>query len=165
MTTLEKVQQLDDFKALRLFKHIETSLPQQLNIDSDALIAQLPDDIKQMPEVQQLISASEADYEENLDATTATKVARESLEVMAANPDTAKYLEHELVTWKDDEMVAGTILALGGALSAVMLLSTVKVGYTKAKGWEFSIGYKNKNQIEPLKLIFESLFKLLPKRS
>jgi hypothetical protein len=161
MTTLEKVKALDDFKALRLFRHIEMEMVQKAKADLPDIIDNLPDAVKNMPEMRQLDQVSEEKFVEPLQQEFAVKIARQSLELMAKNPDTVDYLKDKLENWNDNEMVAGTILALGGALSAVMIMSTFRVSYNKADGWEFNLGASKDNQSETIKTIFEALFKVL----
>src|SRR5690606_2167916 len=111
MTTLEKVKQLDDFKALRLFRHIEAELIQNMTMDPGTLMDQLPAEIKELEGIQQLGEVEEEKFEEVVQNKVAIHVARRSLEWMATNPDTEFYLTDKLEHWKDREMVAGSILA------------------------------------------------------
>lgn len=161
MTTLQKVQELDDFKALRLFRHIEMEMVQSVKEDLPAIMERLPDEVKNMPEMQELNAVEEAKFIEPLQQELAVKIARESLELMAKSPDTEPYLADKLENWKDNEMVAGTILALGGAFSAVMIMSTFRISYNKNDGWEFNLGASKENQTETIKTIFGALFKVL----
>lgn len=159
MTTLEKLKSFDDFKVLRLFRSIEAELTQQTNIDAEDLLQQLPAPLQQLPEIEKLKEGEDVGLDAAVPDATAVQLARNTLEWMAGNPGTSEYLEHKLENWKDNEMAAQTILAVGGALSAVMLLSTFKISYDKKKGWQFSFGYYSPDQIEPIKLIFKALFK------
>lgn len=160
MTTLEKIKNLDDFKVIRLFRNIEAELSQQTDSDAETLLNQLPPSLQQLPEIQELKSADEAALDAVVPNAEAVRVARATLEWMAENPGTSPYLADKLANWNDNEMVAETILAVGGALSAIMLLSTFKISYEKEKGWQFSLGYYSADQIEPIKLIFKALFKV-----
>lgn len=160
MTILEKVKSLDDFKALRLFRNIEAELSQHAATDAEELLTQLPETIQQLPEVEQLKAADDTTLDAAVPDAEAIQTARASLEWMAENPGTSEYLADKLENWKDNEMVAQTILAVGGALSAVMLLSTFKISYDKKKGLQLSLGYYTADQIEPIKLIFKALFKV-----
>ena len=161
MTTLEKVKQLDDFKALRLFRHIETELIQNIEMDADALVDQLPEEIKEMDGMQRLGEVEEEKFEEAMQNKVAVDVARKSLEWMATNPGTEDYLADKLENWQDREMVAGSILAVGAALSAVMIMSTFKISYDKEQGLRFSLGYHDPNQLSPIKEVFGALLKIL----
>lgn len=161
MTTLEKVKELDDFKALRLFRHIETEMIQQVQEDLGKIMENLPEEVRIMPEIQHLGEVDENKFSESLESETAVSVARQSLEYMAKNPNTEPYLKDKLDNWQDNEMVAGTILAVGGALSAVMIMSTFRISYNKTDGWEFNLGTSKDNQPETIKTIFSALFKVL----
>lgn len=161
MTTLEKVQQLDDFKALRLFRHIEAEMVQQLDAELDNIFEHLPAEFTESPDFDAILEADESAFDQPLDSGTAIAVARQSLDWMAQAPDTAAYLDDKLENWKDNEMVAGTILAVGGALSAVMIMGTFRMGYSREKGFDFSIGFRDKEQLEPVKILFGSLLQIL----
>ena len=161
MTTLEKVKQLDDFQALRLFGHIEAELIQNMTFDPATLIDRLPSEIKELEGMQQLGEVEEEKFEEVVQNKVAIDVARKSLEWMAINPDTEIYLADKLEHWKDKEMVAGSILAVGAALSAVMIISTFKISYDKEKGLRFSMGYHDPEQLSPIKEVFGVLLKII----
>ncbi len=161
MTTLEKVKQLDDFKALRLFGHIEAELIQSMTVDPETLISQLPSEIKEMDGIQQLMQVEEEKFEEVVQNKVAVDVARKSLEWMAGNSGMEGYLADKLEHWKDKEMVAGSILAVGAALSTVMIISTFKISYDKEQGLRFSLGYHDPDQLSPIKEVFGALLNIL----
>lgn len=161
MTTLEKVKQLDDFKALRLFRHIETEMMQKVEVDVETLIQQLPEQIQKMPQIQKLDEVDEADFNKTIENEEAVKIAREVLEWMAVNPSTEAYLDDKLDNWQDQEMVAGTILAVGGALSMVMLLPTLQFSYTKEEGWKLGGGIQNDLHVQTIKHLLDSIFKVI----
>lgn len=161
MTTLEKVKSLDDFKALRLFRHIEMEMVQKVHEDLGKIVQNLPEEVRRMPEIQHLNEVDDNKFTESLESETAVVVARQSLEYMALNPDTEAYIKDKLENWQDNEMVAGTILAVGGALSAVMIMSTFRISYNNSDGWQFSLGTPQDQQPEMIKNIFGTLLKLL----
>lgn len=161
MTTLERVQQLDDFKALRLFRHIEGEMVLKVKEDLGVIMDHLPENVKHMEAIQNLEDVDQNKFLEPIEQQKAVEIAKVSLAYMAEDPGLEPYLKDKLENWKDNEMVAGTILAVGGALSAVMIMSTFRVSYNKADGWDFSIGAAKDQQSETIKTIFEALFRVL----
>jgi len=164
MTTIEKIQQLDDFKVLRLYEHLSTLLFEATDADVATLTQHMPADIAATPEIQQVQKADEAVFEEPMDNTEAVAFARQSLTLLATDPATEPLIADTLQNWKDDSMIAGTILAIGAAISLVMLLATSEISYDKKHGLRIGIGtIKQKDQVDARRRVIESLFKIIPK--
>lgn len=133
--TMEKLKSMDDFQILRFFNHFNNSLIERSNADADDIIKGLPDDIKGIDEMKTILQSRD-EYDTALPPNEATSFARLALEEMAANADTEPILAESLANYKDNEMVAGVILALGSVVGFILLISSHKVTYSREKGWQ-----------------------------
>lgn len=159
-TTIEKLNSMDDFQILRFFNHLNNSLSQQLKGDVNKVLQNVPDQVMQSTEMQQLMKAQD-EFAAQLDQKDAAAFARQSLTLMANNPDTAQALAESLDNDKDNEMAVGAILALGGAVSFILLLATSKLTYKKGDGWELNVG-GNREHIKEVTTLVKTLFNVIP---
>lgn len=160
--TLEKLQAMDDFRLLRFFNHLNNSLSQNLEEDEETVMQYVPDQVMEMDEMQDILQLQEG-YETALDQKEAATFARNALELLAQNPITEPALAESLTNYKDNEMAAGAILALGGAVSFIVLLSTSKLTYEKEKGWELNIGgNRNPEEIKGVTELIKTLVGVIP---
>ncbi|MBE7171951.1 MAG: hypothetical protein INR73_15290 [Williamsia sp.] len=164
MTTTERIEQLSDFKSLRLYTHISNLIYDSIDADMDTLIRNMPPEIAATAEMKQIANAVDSTvFEKALDSNEAVAFARESLAILASLPATSQLVTNELDNWKDGSMLAETILAVGGAISLVMLLATSEITYDKKNGLKVGIGsVKDKEQVDARRRIIESLFKVIP---
>ena len=121
MTLPEQIQQLDDFKALRFYEHLSSILFNSTEVDAQTLMQYMPASDEISPVMQQIQAADETFFDNPLENKQAIAFARKSLEVLSSNPSTAAFVSHEIDNWKDNSMIAGTILAIGGAISLYYL--------------------------------------------
>ena len=113
--------------------------------------------------MQQVQKADEAVFEKPMDNGEAVAFARQSLMLLASDTATEPLISDTLQNWKDDSMIAGTILAIGGAISLVMLLATSEISYSKQDGLKIGIGtIKDKDQVAARTDMIKSLFNIIP---
>lgn len=160
--TLSKLQAMDDFQILRFFNYVNNSLAQEVKDDAETVINTVPDQVKEMSEMQQVLQL-QSEYETPLEQKEAAKFARTALELMAQNSETEPAISESLANYKDNEMAVGAILALGGAVSFIVLLSTSKLSYSKKKGWELNLGGNRKpEEIKGVTELVKVLFNVIP---
>lgn len=157
--TLDKIKAMDDFQVLRFFNHLNQSLIADIQEDSDSLLEELPDSLQQLDEMQKVLQLDE-EFDTPLLQKEAADFARSALIVMAENEDTEPSLAENLNSYTDDVMAAGAILALGGAVSFIVLLSTHKISYKKGKGWELQ--GRNPGEIKEVTDLVKTLVSGIP---
>lgn len=161
MTTLQRIQALDDFKVQRFFDHLSEALAQAVPADAVTLLDQLPEPAAALPQMQAIKDASPtANFEAPLPDAEAVAFSRQALELLAADPDTEPLVAEKLDSWKDDSMVAGTILAVGGALTFVVLMLTTGFSYSKENG--LSISPLGSEFVQPRIDMIKTLLKAIP---
>ncbi len=161
-TTLEKLNSMDDFQILRFFNHLNNSLTQQLKDDADKVMQQAPDQVLESEEMQKLLQVQD-EFATQLDQQDAAKFARQALGFMATDPNSEQALAESLANYKDNEMAVGAILALGGAVSFILLLSTSKLTYKKGEGWELNLGgNRDPQEIKGVTNLVKTLFNVIP---
>lgn len=161
MTTQEKVKQLDDRQVLHLFRHIETEMMQKVNVDVETIIKNLPAQIQNLQEIKNVDEIDEEEFASIINNDEALVIARDSLDWMAVNSSTQAYLDDKLGNWQDNEKSTETIISVGEAISAVMIMTTFTISNTNGKGWEFQIGTNDQRQIELVQKLLTSLFMII----
>lgn len=163
MTTIEKLNSLDDFRLLRFYEHISNKLLQVANTDAATLMGKMPAEMVNTLEMQAIQDAGKASFEKALDSKTAVTFARKSLVTLAAEPAIQAFIDDELTTYKDSGMVAETILAIGGAISLVMLVANSEISYDKQNGLRIGMGtIKDKDQVQARTEMLQTLLNVIP---
>lgn len=144
----ERIQQMDDFQLLRFFEHFSKEIFGGLQNDLGEIQAGIPPDVQAIPEMDQLAEMDAARALQQLPKEQAVYYARSILVYWAADDQLSQILAAVLDNYKDDEMAAGVILAIGTALSMILVSSTanfkVKIG-----GFELSVDRKRSSQPQP----------------
>jgi len=157
--TLQKIKDMDDFQVLRFFNYLNNSLASSIETDTGALLNALPSNLEKLDEMQDVLKLEEK-YDTQIDQRDAVDFARSALEVMATNDATEPQLTASLSNYEDNEMAAGVILALGGAVSFIVLLATHKLSYTKKGGWKLE--GRNSDEIKGVTGLVKVLIKGIP---
>lgn len=151
---VERIREMDDFRLLRFFDNFGRGVVTSLDLNRDQLleyvepIAQADPDVARVLALQVPADKAQAP----LDKADAVIVARSTLEAMASNPGLAPGLETALAEFKDDEMPAMTILALGFAVSMIIMAATTKLNFSVKDGkWEINGG----KEVAPPEMIKE----------
>ena len=108
------------------------------------------------------MQADEALLDKHLEDKEAVSFARTSLQLLASNASTSDLILNELNHWKDESMMAETVLAIGGAISLIMLLCTSKIAYDKKNGWDIIIGGLGPDDVRARGEVVEMLLGKIP---
>jgi hypothetical protein len=135
-TLVQRIHAMDEFRLLRFFDAFGRGIFTTLDLDRDKLLDLVEPAAHDDPEVGRVLdlrlSAEKA--RTPLDRADAVRVARSTLEAMAHNPGLAPGLERALDEMKDEEMPATAILALGFAVSMIIVAATTKLNLRYAGG-------------------------------
>lgn len=163
MTVLEKMDALSDFRVLRFYEHISRKLLHAANTDAATIIAKMPSEMADTDEMKAVQGASGNSFDKPLDDKTAVAFARKSLTVLAVTPAGKAFLEDELDSYRDTDMVAESILAIGGAISLVMLVANSEISYDRQNGLRIGIGtIKDKDQVQARTGMLQALLNVIP---
>jgi hypothetical protein len=122
---VERVRSLDDFQCVRFFTHFSQKLFDDININKEQLLMQVPDEIRNTQELSPAFNISNK-TSEVLEVGDAVICARNTLEVLAQHPGFEEAIEQALDEYRDDDMFADVILALGLAASMIIVAATTK---------------------------------------
>jgi len=155
----KRINKLDDFQLLRFFNYLGQSLFEGIEASSEELKNGIPHPVKAINEINKIDKLPKHAFEAELSSKEAIAFARITL-LNWANDDTLSHLvEHALNSYKDDELVAETILAFGFAASMILLTATTGV---KIKIGNMTIE-KKAASVEMVKAIVESLSNVISK--
>jgi hypothetical protein len=138
---IEQINKFDDFQVTRFFNHLSRVIFSGLKEREEELISLLPTEIKESKNLSPIFELSSDEKGETLDAENAAACARNVLLAMAQQPGLEEILAEELKAYKDDEMFAGIILAVGAAAAMILFTATTKGEATYEAGkWKIQIG-------------------------
>ncbi|MEW6619960.1 MAG: hypothetical protein AB1422_11605 [bacterium] len=156
---IEQITKFDDFQVTRFFNHFSRKIFSGLEEGEGELIGLVPAEIKGSKELSPIFKLSSDEKGKTLDAKDASDCARNILLAMAQQPGLEKILAEELKTYKDDDMFAGIILAVGTAAAMILFAATIKGEATYKDGkWKIRIG-KESASIELVEKILNPLAK------
>jgi len=160
--TIHQIESMDDFRLLRFFNYFSNTLFNKVDVDMETIMNQLPQDVKNISEMQTVINHEEQ-YSMLLDQKEAIEFARTSLLQLANNENFEPALAEAIKNYRDDEMPAAEILALGAAVSFILLLATSKISYKSGKGWVINIGGEGTpEKIVSKTALVKELFNVIP---
>ena len=138
---IEQITKFDDFQVTRFFNHFSREIFSGLEESERELISLLPAEIKESKELTPIFELSSYVKGEILDSEDAAICARNILIAMAQQPGLEEILTEELKAYKDDDMFAGIILAVGAAAAMILFAATIKgeANYEDGK-WKIKIG-------------------------
>lgn len=157
--TIHQIESMDDFRLLRFFNYFSNTLFNKVDADAETIMNQLPQDVKNIPEMQ-LVVNHEEQYSMPLDQKEAIEFARTSLLQLANDENFESALAEAIKNYKDDEQPAAEILALGAAVSFILFMATYKITYKSGKGWE--VDDRNTEEIKSITGLVKELFNVIP---
>ena len=160
--SIQQIEGMDDFRLLRFFNFFTNTLFNNVNTELEEITAQVPEGIKNMPELETVLKHEEQ-YYKPIEQKEAIEFARTSFLEMANDENTEPALAEAIKNYRDPEQPAGVILALGAAVSFILLLSTSKIKYQSGKGWEINVGgNRDPKELESVTALIKELFKVIP---
>jgi hypothetical protein len=130
-----KINSMSDTQVVRFFEHFSNQVFAGSTTDFQEMKDNIPDELKDLDVIAAAESASEEKLEMALSPAESVVFARSILNMWADDSKLSLILKEALSTYRDNEMVVGTILAAGIALSMVIFTSTHKanIGVGSAK--------------------------------
>ncbi len=136
MDTVDKINNLSDFQVIRFFKFFSDEMLSGVNSSLEEIQTGILEPIKQKDEFLKLESLLYSNAEENLNPEQSALIARKLLFIMAQDDTLEPLLTAALNEYHDDELGAGNIIAVGVAISMILVSATTALQGT-AFGVEF----------------------------
>lgn len=150
-TIKDRIEKMDDFQVVRFFEYFGQQVFEGSTASLDEIKDGVPEATRALPSFQQLESLTEEEAERLLDLSQSAGVARGMLLVLADDERFALLIEAALDSYSDTEMVAEVVLAVGFAVSLVLMAAT-----TELKGSFFGVkGVKGAATPEMIRAITE----------
>ena len=151
---IEKINEFDDFRVVRFLNHVSREIVNGIEKSEEELICLIPDEIKDSKELSPIFKLTADEKKNTMDAENAATCARSILLAMAQQPGLEEILVEELKAYKDDELFAGVILAVGVATAMILFAATIRGGATYVDGkWKIQII----KELAPPKLVNQTL--------
>lgn len=151
---IEQINKFDDFQVIRFFNHVSREIFSGIEESEEELISLIPAEIKDSKELSPIFKLTTDDKKNTLDAENAATCARNILLAMAQQSRLEEILVEELKAYKDDELFAGMILAVGAATAMILFAATIRGEATYKNGkWKIQIT----KELAPPKLVKQTL--------
>jgi hypothetical protein len=156
---IEKLSKLDDYQIVRFFDHFSRQVFNGLDVDMNTILDGIPESVKELNGFSELTRLSPEQKNKKMDVSVSAPVARSILLILAEDRQFGKLLQEALAGFKDDEMVADIILAVGAAVSMILVAAT-----TQLKGKIFGMEIqKDKATPNMIKAVGELFKDMVPK--
>jgi hypothetical protein len=155
----ERLQSMDDFQIVRFFQFFANSLCDSADMDSAALLARVPKEVRSAPDFAGVVQLDDTQAERTLNPAEAAQAARAVLVPLARDAATAPIVEKALTDFRDEKLAVDVVVAFGLVASVLLIAATVEFE-GKIGSWTFR---KGKVDPDTLKAIAEPLVSLLKK--
>lgn len=136
---VERIKTMDDFRVVRFFVHFSQKLFDEVDISQEQLLSQVPEEIRNTKELLPAFDLSPDAKKTMFKSEDAVICSRSILEALAQHPGFEETLEKALDEYRDDDMFAGVILALGLAASMIIMAATTKLKFKKSEEGKVSL--------------------------
>jgi hypothetical protein len=121
---LKRIDELDDRKAIRVLEFYSTRIFEGMDTTPEEMLAGIPEEFKNCAPFERVLEMSGKERAKPLPETESVLLARELLRGFARDPAFAPSLLKALDEYQDDTLLAGAILAIGVAVSMIVVAST-----------------------------------------
>ncbi len=127
MTNLkERIQALDDFQIVRFFEHFSHQLVAGANVTLDQIKKGIPESTRTFGGFSQIETLSPSQAEQPLEPSASIATSRNILVYLTDDDEFAPVIGRVLDTYRDDELVAGIVLAVGLVASVLLIAATTE---------------------------------------
>ena len=151
---IEQINTFNDFQVIRFFNHFSRKIFSDIKENEEELMSLIPTEIKDSKELSPIFKLTTDDKKNTLDAENAATCARNILFAMAQQSGLEDILAEELKTYKDDELFANMILAVGAATAMILFAATIRGKATYKDGkWNIQVS----EEVAPTGLVEKTL--------
>jgi len=154
---LNRIDELSDRKAIRFLEFYAERIFTGTETSPEEMINNIPEKFKKHHVFDFALNMSRSDSNKILHEDESIKISKVLLRGFAQDKSFAPSLEQSLNEYQDDKLMAGSILAMGVAISMIIVASTTTV---KGKIGDFEIVKEKPNE-----KFIEALLKHFPKLS
>lgn len=123
-TIKDRIEKMDDFQVVRFFEYFGQQVFEGSTASLEQIKNGIPESTRALPAFQRLENLTEEETERLLDLSQSAPVARGMLLALADDERFAPLIEAALDSYSDTEMVAEVVLAVGFAVSLVLMVAT-----------------------------------------
>jgi hypothetical protein len=123
----ERVRAMDEFQVVRCFEAFSQQVLAGARTPLDAIKEGVPASIRSLAEWQRVESLTPKQAEQVLEPRQAAETARNILMNLADDPTFGPLMDRFLASYRDDELVADVVLAVGLAASMILLMASTEV--------------------------------------
>ena len=123
---IEQIKHMSDSEAVRFFRYFSDQLMDGAPDELDDIVKGIPPDIRHSEPVSILLSMPPEKEEALLGPDKSAAVAKMVLTELAKDKSIAGAMQESMAGYSDDELVAVTILALGVAISMMIIAATTR---------------------------------------
>lgn len=158
MTTLEKIQQLNDNEVLNLFQGFSAHLMKQIQIDPIDVIKNPPEEVTAIESIKLISKTDSGKMNSIVNAMEVVPVAKALLEQWASDPEMSPVLDEFLESNPINTMAAGVILAIGSVILMTIVSTSLKI---ELKDGNLNISYDtgniSNNAVEMVKAVLNKI--------
>jgi hypothetical protein len=119
-----RIDELDDRKAIRVLEFYAARIFEGMQTSPQAMLNGIPQEFKERAPFERALELSGRERARPLPEAESAVLARELLHGFARDPAFAPSLAKALDEYHDDRLLAGAILAIGVAVSMIIVAST-----------------------------------------
>jgi hypothetical protein len=158
MTTFQRIESMNDFQILRFFDYFSTEIFNHTAISIEKLLSNLPAEVQLMPEILALTKLDDTVAGTAMKKQEAASLVRLLLLEWAKDAHLSKILAKALENYKDTAQSVEVILAIGAALSMVLMT----LGKRDLQFQGFGVTIKINSTKEPDKIAVQNHFNSIP---
>jgi hypothetical protein len=122
----ERIQLLDDFQVVRFFEDFSRQLVAGATVSLDQIKSGIPEATRALEGFAQIENLTPDLAERSLEPSVSAAMARNILVHLANDTEFGALIERALDTYRDDELVAEVILAVGVVASMLLIAATIE---------------------------------------
>jgi hypothetical protein len=121
---LQRIEELNDRKAIRVLEFFSARVFEGMQSTPEELLEGIPEEFKGRAPFERVLKMSSKERARPLPEAESAALTRELMYVFARDPVFAPSLAEALDEYRDEKLLAGEILAIGIAVSMIIVAST-----------------------------------------
>lgn len=118
---LIRIQELDNFQVVRFYQYFAQELFNAIDVDLNELLSQIPEQIKETPEIASILSLTGPVSETILSFDDSVVCARKSLTALARQSGSQEALGQMLEEYRDDALTIKAAVNVGLVASMIII--------------------------------------------
>jgi hypothetical protein len=123
---LKRIDELDDRKAIRVLEFYSARVFEGMKTSPQEMLDGIPEEFKDRAPFERVLEMSRKESVRPLPEAESAVLARQLLYVFARDPAFAPSLAEALNEYRDDKLLVGEILAIGVAISMIIVACTTE---------------------------------------